>query len=224
LVAGTAATVEAFVKMLNKGNIPIPHLGIRDRDYLSADEVDALEDQIPNLFVWRRRSIENEMLHPPLIAMTLERPFHGRSITEEEVRAQLLEIANRQREHVDAELVEANLQRMHEYTKKGSTPLERSKHHLSEVHRVASEKLAVIDEVAETVREELDARWDKDFLELVDGKRLLNEYVEKTPFSSVHDLIAALIQTAHDDPELLPPGFVAVRERMHALFPAPASS
>src|SRR5206468_2423671 len=117
-----AATVEAFVRMLNDGDLPIPHLGIRDRDYLSADEVDELEDRIPNLVVWRRRSIENEVLHPPLIASTLQNA--GRAATEEGVRAQLLEISNRQRDDVHAHLVEAQLQRMHEYTKEGATPLE----------------------------------------------------------------------------------------------------
>ena len=47
LVAGSAVTVEAFVKMLNDGDLPIPHLGIRDRDDLSADEVDELEAESP---------------------------------------------------------------------------------------------------------------------------------------------------------------------------------
>ena len=91
------------------------------------------------------------------------------------------------------------------------------------MQRVASEKLAAIDEVAETVREELDARWDDEFLALANGKRLLAEYVGMTPFRSVHDLIAALVQTAHDNPDLLPPGFGALRERLQALFPSPAS-
>lgn len=217
LVAGTAINVEAVVGMLNEGDIPIPHLGIRDRDYLSLDEIEALEAKEANLFIWRSRSIENEILYPPLIAKTLERV--GREATEADIRARLREVADGQREAVHSELVEATLRRAHAYEKAGETPLARQRHHLEEVRRVASEKLDAFQEVSERVGRELDEQWQDDFLTLADGKRLFGEFLEFTGFRSVRDFLAALTQTAHDHPDLLPPGFVALRERLEQLLP-----
>jgi hypothetical protein len=216
-VAGSGAGVETVVRTLNDGEIPIPHLGIRDRDYLDDAAAAALEEAIPNLFVWRSRSIENEILFPPLIAKTLERA--GRATTEDEARRLLHDTAERQRDAVLAELVEARLRRAYEYTKAGSDPLGRMKHHLEEVQRVATEKLAEFDKVSEEVRRELDERWDADYLALVDGKRLLSELVEFTPFGSVRDLLAALTQTAYEHAELLPPGFAELRDRLRQILP-----
>lgn len=223
LVAGNGVGVETVVKMLNEGEIPVPHLGIRDRDYMSDEEVDALRASIPNLFVWSARSIENEILHPPLIAAMLDRI--GREASEDDVRNALKERADRQRDVILSELVEARLGRSHAYEKGGDTPIERQKHHLNEVRRVAEEKLSGFDQTVNEVTEELAERWDTDSLDLADGKRLIAEFVDFTGFRSLHDLLAAITQTAHDHPELLPPGFVELREHLRkvVLPEAPAA-
>jgi predicted ATPase len=212
LVAGNGAAVETVARMLNEGNIPIPHLAIRDRDDLTDDHVAALMNDIPHLFVWNYRSIENHILHPPLLAKTLERA--GKSISAEEVEAKLLELSDRQRENVHAEIVEARLTREHAYTKGGTTPIERRKHHLQEVERVAGEKLEAWDHVSEEVARELDERWPSEFIVFVDGKRLLAEFVEFTGFRSPRDFIAALMQTVREHQDLLPPAVAALREAM----------
>ena len=200
---------------------PIPHSGVRDReDYLSDEEVESLANEIPNLFIWASRSIENEILSPPLLARTLERA--GRPSSEDEVRQRLRELSDRQRDSVLADLVDARLRHGHSYIKAGTTPLERRKHHLEEVRRVAKAKLDAFDDVHDEVARELDERWDTDFLTLADGKRLLAEFVESTGYRSPRDLLSAMTQTAHDHPELMPPGFVKLRATLREMLPATA--
>ena len=221
-VAGNGAAVETVVKMLNEGDILVPHLGIRDRDCMSDEEAAALENEIPNLSIWPSRSIENEILSPPLISRTLERA--GRPMSEAAVFQRLRELADRQRDTVQADLVDARLRRAHSYTKEGNTPLERQKHHLEEVQRVAGEKIAEFDAITAEVGQELEERWSADFLKLADGKRLLAEFVEFTGFRSARDFLAALTQASHDHPDLLPAGFVQLREKLRAILPAIAEA
>jgi hypothetical protein len=221
-VAGTGRDVEGVVKMLNIDALPIPHLGIRDRDYLTTEQAEALEAATPNLCIWSRRSVENEILYPPLIAKTLERI--GRHHSEEEIVTRLRQLADEQREAVTSELVEASLRSRHAYTRAGDTVLERQKHHLEEVRRVAQAKLEEMDDVVTQVKDELDQRWADEFLSLADGKRLLSEFVEFTGFRNIRDLLSALGQTVHDHPDLLPPAFVRLRERMKAILPTTPDS
>ncbi len=221
-VAGSGADVERIVGLLNSDAIPIPHLGIRDRDTMSNDEAIALEAATPNLFVWSRRSIENVILSPPLLAKTLERS--GSPLSEEEVVARLRELAGRQREAIEAELVEARLREAHSYSRAGATPSARLKHHLQEVRRVADERLAQLDDVTDEVERELDARWESDFLVIADGKRMLSEFLQFTGFRTVRDLLAAITQSAHDHPELMPSDFARLRQRLHRVLPGAMST
>jgi hypothetical protein len=221
-VAGTGRDVEQVVRMLNSEPLPVPHIGIRDRDYMSDDQAAQLESDIPNLFVWSKRSIENEILFPALIARTLARI--GRTVSPDEVIERLRQLANDQRETVRSEFVEARLRQAHSYTKAGETALERQRHHLEDIRRIAEQKLGELDDVAAQVDAELAQRWDADFLRLVDGKRLLAEFVEFTGFRSLRDLLAALTATVQEHPELLPPNFVHLRERLRALLPVAAAA
>ena len=218
VIGGDATGVETVVKSMNAADLPIPHIGIRDRDYLTDAEATALEKKIPNLFVWSLRSVENEILSPPLISKTLQRA--GAPMTAASVNKKLRDLAKAQREIIQAELTDARLHSQHAYTKGGKTALEQRKHYLQEVQRVAGEKLGEFDKAAAEVAADLQQRWMKDFLKLVDGKRLFSEFVALTPFSSSSDLRAALAQTAHDHPELLPPGLQRLRDRIHKLLPA----
>src|SRR5205823_3734852 len=160
-------------KALNEANIPLPHLGIRDRDDLSIEEIEQLEAEVPNLFVWRARSIENVMLSSDLIAATLNRL--GRGLTPNDVEGALKALADRQLDEIHAELLEAELRRRHAYSKAGTTPLDRLKHHYDEVRRVADEKLNLFDDTADNVRTTLDQLQVTELLALSDGKRLLRE-------------------------------------------------
>jgi predicted ATPase len=217
-VAGSATEVESVVKMLNYDPLPIPHVGIRDRDYLTDGQAQALEADIPNLFIWSSRSIENEILYPPLIVKTFERI--GRAATEDEVIAELRRLADAQRELVQAALVEERLRERHAYTRAGATALEKQRHYLQEVGRVADEKLADLEAVATEVDQDLGASWDEAFLRLADGKRMLSEFVEFTGFRSLRDFLSAMTQTVHDHPELLPPAFGRLRDRLRDVLPA----
>jgi hypothetical protein len=168
-VAGSASDVESVTKMLNDEASPFPHIGVRDRDLLTDAQVAALETAIPNLFVWSRRSVENELLFPPLITRTLERI--GRRTSEADVLTHLRDLADQQHDVVHSELVAARLRERHAFTRSGDTPLERQRHYLEEVRRVADEKLAQLETVAAEVDEDLEERWATDFMVLADGKR-----------------------------------------------------
>jgi hypothetical protein len=49
---------------------------------------------------------------------------------------------------------------------------------------------------------------------------MLNEFVQFTGFRGLRDLLAAMAQTANDHPDLLPPAFARLRERLRAVLPA----
>ena len=86
-----------------------------------------------------------------------------------------------------------------------------------------AELIDVVGRVAEQVDRDLDQRWNAEFLTLADGKRLLGEFVAFTGFRSLRDLLAALTQTAHDHAEVLPPGFVSLRDRLLEILPGRAN-
>ena len=93
-----------------------PHLGVCDR-IMSNQDVEALRRRVPGLFVLPSRCLENELLHPPLLARALD--MTGHEVSEAEVRALLRQIADDQYDQIHATIVDRILYR--EYTE----PIER---------------------------------------------------------------------------------------------------
>jgi hypothetical protein len=217
LVARSGDAVETVVRMLNETAVGIPHVGVRDRDFMSDTEVAELKAALPNLFIWSGRSIENEILKPNLISATLNRTF-GHSTTESEVTDRLRTLAAPEREDVVAQYVHFALRRQHRYTKKEGTPIERRRHYLEEQVRVATAQLETFDDVVSTTRQSIEARWDAEFLSLADGKRLLSEFTETSGFKSRTDFLAALTHTMHTKEDLFPEGLSRLRAMLAAAF------
>jgi hypothetical protein len=71
--------------------------------------------------------------------------------------------------------------------------------------------------VAAEVEEELNKRWDTDFLKLMDGKRALGEFLSFTPLRSIGDLVSALAHTVREDDGAVPPGIQALRNHLLTL-------
>lgn len=214
-VAGSAAAVEATCRTLAEQS-PLPFLGVRDRDLLSDEEVARLERNLPNLFVWPSRSFENELLHTPLLVRTLRRA--GRDVSESEVRERVRVIADGHRAEVLAALVDAELRRRHAYERRGGDPLDRLRHQLIEVQRVAQEKAYELDSVAAAINAHLEERWSRDHPRLLDGKRALAEFKKETPFHSDTDLVNALLLTAREEPEVAPLSVKGLRIRLLGLY------
>jgi hypothetical protein len=212
---GSAQGVEATIKTLDGGAAPLPYIGVRDRDLLTEEEAAKLAADSPNLFVWPRRVLENELLHPPLVSRTIARS--GVEMPEEEIHAIIRHFADEQREDIHAALVEAELKRRFAYISEGETPLEKLRSFISSVAETSADKLAVFEEVADEVRLELDSRWESDHAVLLDGKRALGQFVGRTPFRSTTDFVAALTQTAREVESVTPPGVVALRRRLAEL-------
>ncbi len=214
--AGGAAGVEAVARTLTPGDAPIPSLCIRDRDLLSAHEVEELKSEFPNLFVWPERTIENEFLDVALLHRTLVRA--GREVEESDVEQEIRALADEQIEEIVAQLVEKRLRDEHDLKPEAAgSPLERSRTYLNAAARVATDKKEAFDEVSAHVKEEVEDSWEKGWHRLMDGKRVLGQYLPRTPFQRLPDLLAALEATIAAEPDLMPHGIVQLRDRLAEL-------
>jgi hypothetical protein len=213
-VAGGALGVEQTARTLS-ASTDVRFVAVRDRDLLSDEAVTALTTAIPELFVWPKRTLENELLDPPLVLKTLERA--GANVPVEDVANRLLELAERQKEEILADLTRQELEARHEFASKGANRLEKLRGYIEETVRVGREKLDEFDDVLSQTSATLDGRWAADHVKLMDGKRALREFREFTPFENPAGLITAIMATLRDHPELMPSGLVAFRERLQAL-------
>ena len=180
-VAGGASAVEATAGTLNSGKPLIPWLCVRDRDLLGGDEVTQLTERIPGLFVWPTRMLENELLEPSLVARTLERA--GVETDESEVRRVLVELAREQKDQVLVDLVAHELKRRNPYDlRKAEGAMDRELAYLEATRASAEARLATFEEVRDAITKSLNERWESDWPKLIDGKRLLGEFTNGTPF------------------------------------------
>lgn len=211
VVGQNAQGVMTTSRALAKG-YPGAWLAIRDRDLLSDEERQALLEADSNLFVWPQRSIENELLHPALVAETFT--LAGQSMTVADVEETLRGMLQAQREQVAAALVEQRLQDAHAFEINGRTSIEQLTRYLTSVRDTAAAKLEKMDGVIEQVREELDMVEATDNFRLLDAKRVIGELVSSSPFANRSKLIDALIATVHRDDHVIPAGLEQLRVRI----------
>lgn len=215
-IAGNAAGVEATARTLSASNRAIPWLAVRDRDLLPDEEVARLVSAIPELHVWPTRMLENELLYPSLVSRTLVRAGVDRD--EDQVRERLKQLADLQTDEILADLVELRLLAEYPYpTIRGENPLETKRRFLEARIESTARKLDKFDQVEAEVSRDLDARWERDWFKLMHGKRVLGQYVRATPFRSQSDFVSALTHTLREEPDCMPPGLSAFRERMDQL-------
>jgi hypothetical protein len=214
-VAGDASSVERVAQTLSSTG-DISFLAIRDRDLMSDEKVATAEASSPNLFIWPNRMLENELLHPPLLAETLVRAGVGTTVGE--VTDTLGRIAELQRDDVVAALVEAELvERFEVNVKATDSRLERVTRYIEEQRRIADEKLATFDAVVSAVENDIAQRWAQDFMKLADGKRMLREFSSRGPFRHSAGLVNAIITTHRDRPDLASPGLALLKSKVTTL-------
>ncbi|SDH62361.1 Predicted ATP-binding protein involved in virulence [Actinokineospora alba] len=194
MVAGDVDEAMNACRTLEGVDNLLPWLCVRDRDLLDDAELDELRAKHPNLHVWDRRMIENELLDFELIGETFKRA--GAEQTTDEITACLREIAGELKHEVLVELTKKELGKvLIEPNHKSKDPFDKLESYYELKVASFTNKLANFDSAKASVIAEIEERWDNEWLTLAHGKGLLGRLVSKSPFRSKDHLIAALAGT-----------------------------
>ena len=162
---------------------------IRDKDLLSDIEAEAIRQKYGGkVFVWRARSIENYLLSPEILMEVLSqlgvKPFDGK----EAVLKALREIAEDLKIDMLADIVKLEIHRGLTEIKFGLPSMSTEKdleEKILEIGKAKRNKL--IDQLSDDALRRLfqekrafvGSIWDADFLQLCDGKRMLQEFINR---------------------------------------------
>ncbi|WFB87975.1 MULTISPECIES: ATP-binding protein [Streptomyces] len=216
--AGNSKEVLSHHRSLAASVIQLPWLCLLDRDLMTAEEVQRLSIAYPNLHVWPRRALESMLLHPPLISSVFLETV-GRRISDEGVEEMLRELAAPFMNEVAETLAHAARNRLH-------PPPRRSD--FSSVPdfdiacaRVYENRAAAWDAILSEQQELVRGRWDEEWIDLVEPKRLLGALQAKTRVFGKHQLLKeALMNRAGRDQGVRPPGLEEFRIKMTRLVTA----
>ncbi|MEV7444687.1 ATP-binding protein [Streptomyces sp. NPDC091204] len=194
-VAGNRSSVDATARTLGREAGLLPWIAIRDRDLLQRSD-----SQDPRSFTWNCRSFENVFLDPDLLAATINAA--GGELSAAEVEERLRAIADEEIDEVRSLLTEDELKKL----VPDSPPPERKDLSASLRHCISiqQKRLAALEEAKKSASEYLDASWDFDWRALVQGKRVLATFTQKTPFKRPVDLLNAVCRMCRDNPSLMP--------------------
>lgn len=194
----------------------IPWLAIRDRDLLTDDEVAEKLSASTNLYIWPNRMLESEILDPALVARTIERS--GGRTDVQVVQGWLKEIAESQKSKIVAELVEAELVRLHPYAEvEKGTPLEELSTFLQVQASSTQSKIESFSRISEEVSEALELRWNVDWFKLMDCKKAFGIVAAKTPLRRSTAFEEAVYATLREEPEAWPVGLRRLKQRIEQL-------
>ncbi|MFD5749075.1 ATP-dependent endonuclease [Streptomyces sp. NPDC127033] len=212
--AGSSSEVMAHYKSLTASENRLPWLCLRDRDLMTASEVQHLSSAYPNLHVWPRRAIESMLLHPPLISATFATVGHR--LTEKEVEELLRELAEPLMKEVAKALTHVEINQLHPQPKPGSFNSTPDFYFASA--RVDDDRAKAWDTVLASQQELVKDRWNEDFLDLVEPKSLLGALQSRTRiFNKAPILRQALLSRAGQDENVRPPGLEDFRLKMTQL-------
>jgi hypothetical protein len=159
---------------------------IRDRDLLTDAEVAETETRFKGkVFVWRRRGIENYLLDPTTILKVLNR-LNIRNLTSiDQVTGGLRHLADEMKTNVLLDIIAFELNK-ETYSPFGFPRLSSEEAFESTVVSVLESKkqriLARLEREKlglETKKRDLDEIWSSRWLELVDGKELLQAFIDR---------------------------------------------
>ncbi len=206
-----------------------PFVAVRDRDLLTSDQVDALCRQMPNLFVWPGRCLENELLHPPLLASAVRST--AAELDEATVRELMRSLAEEQREEMVADLVERRLReeivdepggpirrRLPDAAdpREELTPSVQLEVRLRDRAEGARRRVDTHARVTQLVRNELAARFEHEHMALINGKRALRQLRAIHPLRTADQLEALLLKHISEG-IVVPPGFARLFGRISDL-------
>jgi hypothetical protein len=215
--AGGATALEATCRALDTTAAALPHICVRDRDLLTDTDVAQLESDLPGLFVWPNRCLENELLDSQLLQRTLYAA--GITTTVENITADLRRIADEQTEEVLAALVRQELMQAHGYEVPGSlSATDRLRAYIEQVHAASAAQLEEFDQTVERISAGFPDQWERDWYKLMDGKRVIRQYAGLTPFRNLQYLFGAICATVARERDILPPGVALLGRRLHHLM------
>jgi hypothetical protein len=166
------------------------------------------------MMIWPLRAIENLFLDERWLNETLRRAGAGADWDQAKILLQLERIAADQKSDVARILTERKLERDHKPIVDSRKDLRHWYEVMADVmaRRAASHPGAAL-EIASTVEVEWPLKWR----EWVQGKRLLAEFVQQTPFRSRTNLEEAMIGVALEVEEFMPLPVAVLRDRLRIL-------
>ncbi|MFJ2769562.1 ATP-dependent nuclease [Streptomyces sp. NPDC087300] len=210
--AGNSKEVLSHHRSLAASVNQLPWICLMDRDLLTAEEVQSLSVEYPHLHVWPRRALESMLLHPPLISSVFLETI-GRRISEKKVEEMLRELAMPFMGEVAEALAHAAKNRIHPAPRPGDS--KSPPDHDTAYARVLEARAAAWNDILSEQQELVRGRWNEDWLDLVEPKRLLGALQTETKvFGKIHLLKAALMTRASRDQEVRPPGLEEFRIKM----------
>ncbi|GAA2489827.1 hypothetical protein GCM10023100_44910 [Actinocorallia cavernae] len=194
-VAGNRAGVDATVRTLSAGEGLLPWIAVRDLDL-----VDPSNGTQGNCFTWSRRAFENVFLDGPILAKAIQAAAGEASPTD--IEESLSSLAEAEKEEVKSLLIEERLKELvpnvHPLNRKD---LDSS---LSNQIELLTKRQAHIEQAKNEVHERIESNWSSEWKSLVQGKRVLAQFVRKTPFNSMPSLMSAVCKALREDSALMP--------------------
>lgn len=162
---------------------------IRDRDLLTDAEVEELQQKYGSkVFVWKARSIENYLLIPEILMEVLGqlgiKPFDDKEAALKALR----EIADDLKMEVLADLVRREIHRRLTESEFGLPIVSTEKDLEEKILEVGETKRKkLMDQLSDDALRGLfhekkayvDSIWNSDFLQLCDGKRMMQEFINR---------------------------------------------
>lgn len=203
-IAGSRDGVDATVRTLSDGEPFLPWVAIRDLDLINADKKTPHDES----FTWSRRTFENMFLEGELLCHAIRNAAGNTSAAE--VEAHLLHLAGSEKESVRTLLLEEKVKS----ALPGTRPSNPNDYASSLQHQVQllNDRIALIGQVEKGVDQYIKDRWEDDWKRLVQGKRVLANFVPKTPFRGMVNFMNAVCKTIREDPELMPQDLQDVRD------------
>ncbi|MDC7805142.1 AAA family ATPase [Sphingomonas sp. BLCC-B65] len=201
IAGGRAGTLNA-ASALRGLRLEIPWLAVVDRDFLSPEEVESIEDS-GGVFVWRARMLENVLI-PSVIELGLLTPAGS----PQEIQASVTEIVQGLKTAALEQFIEARLTRKMPESSTGAgelDSLDRIARSIREQRDLWEYRLTHYSALREEVQGEILAEWGDDVMSHIDGKRALAQLQHRYPvFKNVSMLVDALTVRLRESPELLP--------------------
>lgn len=187
LSTGGVTTTKRVIELLNQATQYENFRAIRDRDYLTEDEIEEIERRANGrLFVWRRYHIENYLLDEEAIFKVLQEHNSLRQMefgSPAHVSEALKEIADRRRSDVVALRLERSLNEiLFKRVNLDGQQLDDSLRKL--VDRRLSQAQETLDmtglaTMREQVEAEVDEAWEAQWIELCPGRTILTEFCKE---------------------------------------------
>lgn len=219
VIAGGGDQVVQMARTLSRSGsvLGIPWIAVRDRDFLTDDEVTRLGVQHPELHVWPARELESLLLNPTLLATTLTKI--GRPTSVDDARTLLSNAASDLWEEVLEKLVRS---RLHERFRppaieSGGNRWDQLAAEYHAYAQGAQDRAEHVETVRDELRLALDAEWPRSMLSLADPKVVLKRVHSHTRvFASDTALVDALIAHLRDVPGDRPEALQRFAERFLA--------